>query len=267
VARAGTVAGLYLHPIKACRGVAVDAVELDRRGIRGDRRWMIADAEGRFVSQRERPELSTVRVEVDAETMTLDAPGMTPIARPRATGDGDRVPVRIWEDACEATVDPIASEWISTFLGAPCRVVFMPDDVERPVDPGRARPGEIVGFADGFPLLVISRASLDDLNRRLDAPVPMTRFRPSIVVEGCDAYAEDGWERFRVGERAMRGVKRCARCAVTTVDPETGVKGKEPLRTLATYRSVDGKVMFGMNAIHDGGGVVRVGDPVWVEGA
>jgi uncharacterized protein YcbX len=130
------------------------------------------------------------------------------------------------------------------------------------VNPERARPGDVVSFADGYPFLVISEASLSDLNSRLETPLVMERFRPNIVVSGVPAYAEDTFRHVRFGEVGFRAVKRCDRCSVTTIDPETGARGKEPLRTLATYRREDGKVWFGMNLIHDAEGTLSVGDLV-----
>jgi uncharacterized protein YcbX len=141
-------------------------------------------------------------------------------------------------------------------------LLYMPDSERRAVNPNRARPGDIVSFADAYPLLLISEASLAALNQRLDAPVEMRRFRPNLVISGCEPYAEDGFSALSIGPLTFRGVKRCERCVVTTVDPATAEQGKEPLRTLARYRQSEGKVWFGMNLIHDGPGTLRLGDPV-----
>ncbi|HEY1534819.1 MAG TPA: MOSC domain-containing protein, partial [Polyangiaceae bacterium] len=141
-------------------------------------------------------------------------------------------------------------------------LVYMTDTEHRLVNPARARAGDIVSFADGYPFLLISEASLEDLNARLDEPITMDRFRPNIVVSGTEPYAEDGYSQVRLGELWFRGVKRCDRCVVTTIDPLTGERGSEPLRTLAKYRLEDQRVWFGMNLIHDGTGMLRVGDPV-----
>jgi hypothetical protein len=157
-----------------------------------------------------------------------------------------------------------AAEWLGRFLGTSCRLVCLPDDRVRAVDPEFARPGDQVGFADGFPFLVIARASLDDLNARLPEPLSMVRFRPNLVIGGATPYAEDGWRRIRVGALELRLVKPCSRCTVPTVDPATGERGPEPLRTLTGYRRRGNKVYFGQNAVHDGIGELAVGDPVEV---
>jgi uncharacterized protein YcbX len=174
--------------------------------------------------------------------------------------------VAIWKDQCVAVAAGAeADAWFTALLGTPCRLVTMPSSTVRQVDLGYAEPGDPVGFADGFPFLLISQGSLDELNRRLEHPVPMDRFRPNIVVDGCEPHAEDGWSRVTIGEISFRVVKPCARCVITTTDQQTGERGREPLRTLATYRRVGNKVLFGQNLIHDGVGAVRVGDPCVVE--
>ena len=157
-----------------------------------------------------------------------------------------------------------ADRWFGRFLGSSCQLVRKPEDDVRPVDSAYARGGDQTSFADAFPLLLISEASLEDLNRRLESPVPMNRFRPNLVVRGCGPYAEDGWEEVRAGGASFRVAEPCARCAITTVDRGSGERGKEPLRTLATYRKADGEVLFGRYLIHASNGTVRVGDPVEV---
>jgi uncharacterized protein YcbX len=171
-------------------------------------------------------------------------------------------PVRVWQDRVMACAHPDGSAWFSQFLGAPHELVYMTDAEQRPVNPARARAGDIVSFADGYPFLLISEASLADLNARLQKPIGMERFRPNIVISGTEPFAEDDYAEVSLGAITFRGVKRCDRCVVTTIDPLTGEAGKEPLRTLAQYRLEDQRVWFGMNLIHDGDGVLRVGDPV-----
>jgi uncharacterized protein YcbX len=174
--------------------------------------------------------------------------------------DGERVECRIWNDTASALCHADGSRWFSDFLNDDVRLVYMPDSERRAVNPKRARRGDIVSFADGYPLLVISEASLADLNSRLSKPLEMRRFRPNLVLADCEPFAEDRFTTLFIGEVSFRAVKRCDRCSVTTVDPSTGERGKEPLRTLAQYRLEDGKVWFGMNLIHDGPGELRVGD-------
>ncbi|HWZ90672.1 MAG TPA: MOSC N-terminal beta barrel domain-containing protein [Polyangiaceae bacterium] len=256
------VSALYVYPIKACRGVRVTDWPVVERGFDADRRWMIVDDAGVFVTQREVPRLALVTTAFDGAALSVSAPGLAPLRLPRSHEVEATRRVRVWSDELFGCVHAEGSAWFSQYLGAPIELVYMPDAQHRPVNPARARAGDIVSFADGYPFLLISEASLADLNRRLAEPVPMERFRPNIVVSGTEPFAEDGFAQVRLGDISFRGVKRCDRCSVTTVDLETGKAGREPLRTLATFRLEDSRVWFGMNLIHDGPGVLRVGDPV-----
>lgn len=226
---------------------------------------MVVDASGIFMSQRTYPRLALIATEIGWDSLTVNAPAMDTMKIPFRLTESDAVRVRVWNDVVEAvSTGAGAEEWFSRFLGVSCRLVYMPDDVRRPVDPKYAIADNIVSFADAFPLLLISQPSLDDLNARLALPLPMNRFRPSLVVTGCDPYAEDGWHKIRVGPVTLRVVKPCSRCATTTVDQQTGISAKEPLATLSLYRSVNGKVMFGQNVIPTSTGILRLGDSVEV---
>jgi len=256
------ISALYVYPIKSCRGVRVTQWPIVERGFDADRRWMIVNASGRFLSQREVPRLTLVTTAFDGDTVRVQGPELGPLILPRHyEADATRV-VQIWRDQSVGCVHPEGSAWFSTFLGAPHELVYMPDAERRQVNPDRARAGDIVSFADGYPFLLISEAALADLNRRLADPIPMERFRPNIVVNGIEAFAEDDFEHVQLGPISFRAVKRCDRCSITTVDLETGKTSREPLRTLATFRLQDSKVWFGMNLIHDGPGVLQVGDTV-----
>jgi uncharacterized protein YcbX len=261
------VTALYVYPVKGCAGIRVTHAEVVARGFARDRRWMIVDADGMFVTQRTKPRLALVRTTLDGDDIVLEAPGLPTLRLPVRHEAGERRAVQVWSHVGAAVVHPEGSGWVSRYLGAPHGLVYMPDDHLRQVSPERARPGDVVSFADGYPFLLISEASLGALNARLPAPLAMTRFRPSVVVAGCAPFAEDGWAQLRIGALGFRGVKRCERCVVTTVDPETGQGGVEPLRTLATFRRSPGEgnqVWFGMNLIHDGAGALAVGDAVTV---
>jgi uncharacterized protein YcbX len=223
---------------------------------------MIVDGSGEMVTQRERHELARVSTALHGNGFVLNAPGLSPLELPGKHEHGARVQGRVWDHEGAFSLHEPGSGWFSEYLGPGHRLLYMTDDHERPVNPERARPGDVVGFADAYPFLVISEASLAELNRRLPAPLAMRRFRPNIVVSGASAFAEDGFSRVRIGAIGFRGPKRCDRCVVTTIDPETGVSGQEPLRTLATFRKEHGKVWFGMNLIHDDEGELAVGDPV-----
>lgn len=260
------LARIYTYPVKSCGGVALERGELGDRGLRHDRRWMLVDCEGRFLSQRRLPRMALISVSLAAEALLLEAPGMSTLALPlQPTPDelGARLPVRVFDDVTEgAAAGAEADRWFGEFLGLGCRLVYMPDDVVRPVDTRYAQEGDRVGFADGFPLLLFSEASLADLNSRLPEPVAEDRFRPNLVVSGCEAFAEDGWRRLRIGEVDLRVAKPCSRCTITTVDQSSGEKGKEPLRALAGYRQTGGKVLFGQNLAHDAPGEIAVGQLV-----
>jgi len=175
------------------------------------------------------------------------------------------VAVRVWDDRVSAErVSAEADAWLSQFIEQACRLVHMPDTARRAVDPDYAAADDQVGFADGFPFLLISQASLDDLNARLDQPLPMLRFRPNLVISGCAPYAEDNWRRIRIGALEFRVAKPCSRCVIPTIDYATGEHGREPLQTLMTYRRRDNKIYFGQNLIHDASGRLERGMPVEV---
>lgn len=256
---------IHIYPIKATRGLDLDEAVVEARGLAHDRRWMLVDENGMFLTQREHPRLALVHVQVQPSHLSLQAPSMDPLTVPFPGRDAARLPVQIWKDTLTAAgAAPAAHAWFSRYLDFPCRLVYMDEAAVRPVDPAYNTGGDEVSFADGYPVLLTSEASLADLNTRLDAPVPMTRFRPNLVISGFEAFAEDRWSRVRIGAMVFRVVKPCARCVVITVDQQTAAQGKEPLRTLNRFRKQDGKVCFGENLIADQPGVVRVGDPVEV---
>jgi uncharacterized protein YcbX len=261
--------GIFVYPIKACGGIPLERAVVAERGLADDRRYMLVDRAGEFITQRSVPKLCRVRPRFTGSgAFEVTAPDQRPLELPRELSgpDLEPVPYRVWSSSGSALRHPEGSRWFSEFLNDDVSLVYMPDTEQRAVNPQRARPGDIVSFADGYPMLLISEASLEELNRRLDEPLEMRRFRPNLVISGCAPHAEDGFARLQIGAVAFRGVKRCDRCMVTTIDPDTGEKGKEPLRTLAHYRFEDGKVWFGMNLIHDGSGTLHVGDTVTVHG-
>ena len=255
--------GLNIYPIKSARGLALDESVVDEFGLRYDRRWMVVDQSGVFLSQRSHPRLALVVPSIRDETLQIDAPGMPTLRTPLHPKNTVASSVTVWGDTCLATwVGDRAAEWFSDFLGSACTLVHMADQAVRPADLTFAPPGVRVSFADGFPFLMISEESLADLNGRLADPLPMNRFRPNLVVAGGEPYAEDGWRSIEIGGVRLQVVKPCARCLVTTTNQDTGERGKEPLRTLATYRKVGGEVMFGQNVVHENTGRLRIGDPV-----
>lgn len=258
-----TLSQVYVYPIKSAGGISLEAAAVDGRGLRHDRRWMLVDADGYFMSQRRFPRMALISVRLLPEYLVVEAPRTDALYLPLHPGPTDLVPVRIWGDLVGGSpVGEKADFWFSSFLGTPCRLVYMPDGVVRPVDQEYGGAGDHVGFADGFPFLLVSEASLGDLNGKLRDPLPVDRFRPNLVVKGSGPFAEDGWRKLRIGEVSFRVVKPCARCSIVTVDQQTGERGREPLRTLARYRRIDNAVYFGQNLIHDSPGTVRVGDAV-----
>jgi len=262
------VHGLYCYPVKSCGGTSLASATVGPRGIVGDRRWMVVDETGEFLTQRELHRMALVSPRlIHNGLLELSAPGMPPLTV-APDGREDRVDVSIWSDRCVALDEgPSAAEWLSAFLEVRCRLVRFPDDATRRVDPQYGSPNDQVGFADGFSFLLTSCASLDDLNHRLAAALPMNRFRPNIVVSGGEAFEEDRWTRISIDGIVFAVVKPCARCVITTVDQRTGEASHEPLRTLATFRNVAGRgVMFGQNLIHEQSGVLHVGAEVAVLG-
>ena len=264
------LAAIAVYPLKSAAGVALEACRVESRGLAGDRRWMVTDPAGRCLTAREHPCLVLVRTRTVAGGLLLEAPERAPITVPCATSEAGRRlrAVTLWSDGCDA-VDSgdEAASWFEDLLGTPVRLVEMTEECLRPADPDVARPGDLVSFADGYPVLLTGRASLEALNARLGNATSMRRFRPNLVVEGAPPFAEDHWWRVRIGEVELEGAENSERCAFPTIDPDTGVKdpGREPMRTLATFRRrPEGGVFFGQNLIPRTLGTVRVGDPVEV---
>ncbi|MDB4945269.1 MAG: Flavodoxin reductase [Labilithrix sp.] len=256
------VAELHVYPIKGARGVALDRSDVLRGGLRHDRRFMAVTPEGRFITQREHPKLALVTTELRGDTLVMGAAG-TFVELPLGMDDSHRRHVHVWHDAVEAVaVAGDSAAALSDHLGVACALVFLPEHVIRPLDPRFSQPGDRVGFADGFPLLLASRASLAELNGRLETPVPMNRFRPNVVVEGGAAYQEDHHDHARIGTLAYRMPKRCGRCTVITIDQASARVTSEPLRTLARYRRVANAVYFGQNLVPDEEGSIAIGDEV-----
>jgi uncharacterized protein len=257
------LAALNIYPIKSARGIALREWEVDEFGLQHDRRWMVVDESGRFLSQRTHPRMALVIPSVADGLLRVNGPGMPALETPLTPATSVTTTVSVWNDVCAATwLGEKPAEWFSAFLGTACSLVHMPAGVVRPVNPMFAPAGSRVSFADGYPFLIISEESLADLNGRLSDPLPMNRFRPNLVVSGGEPFAEDTWAEVEISGVRLRVVKPCERCVVTTTDQATATRGKEPLRTLATYRKVKDEVMFGQNAIHENTGRLRVGDPV-----
>ncbi len=245
------LSGLFQYPLKSARGRALDTADVGPRGLAGDRRWMLVDDSGKFLSQREHGVMALIDIQpLGDERWQLQAPGQ-PVLQLQRPESACR-PVRVWSDDTEGQpADAAANAWFSTVLGQPVTAVYMPERVTRAVDARYAQAGDTVSYADGFPLLLIGESSLADLNARLRRPVSMRNFRPNLVVRGAPAFAEDDWQHIRIGDCLFDVVKPCSRCVLTTRDPDSGDADpdREPLRTLASYRRREGGVMFGQNLI------------------
>lgn len=260
-----TLAALNCYPVKSCRGFGAARMELDARGLWYDRQWMVVDTAGGFLTQRKHPRMALVRTAIKGSELVLAAPGRADLRIPLEASQGELCSVQCWGYDCLALEQsPETAAWLSEFLGTPLRLVRMVDDFERIVDPRYAPEKALTAFSDGFPLLLLSEASLEDLNQRLEEPLPMNRFRPNLVVKGCEPYAEDGWKRLRIAGVEFDVCKPCSRCVITTVDQATGERGGEPLRALAGYRRRGSAVLFGQNLVHRGRGPLNVGDKVEV---
>lgn len=265
------VSGLFVYPVKSCRGHAVSAASVDAWGFLNDRRYMVVSPTGDFFTQRQLPRMALIETELTVAGLGLAAAGHPAIEVSVLARQPTTLAAKVWKDAV-LTDDcgDAAAEWLTCFLGTPARLVHMGTAYHRPVKPGKAQPGDTVSFADGYPFLAITEASVAHLNARIithgNEPVPMDRFRSNLVIADCAAFAEDAWTRLQIGEVIFRNAGPCARCIVTTTDQHSGERGKEPLRTLATFRrNVDdpADVNFGVNLINETKtGTVRVGDEV-----
>jgi uncharacterized protein YcbX len=251
---------LHFYPVKGCKGLAPASFSVGQKGPNFDRRWMIIDENGRFLSQRQIPKMALIETAIDKEFLRINIPNEQEICLP-VTEEGQSTMVTVWKDTCPALDQgDKAAEALSRYLEIKCRLVFMPESTIRQVNLKYASVGETVGFADAYPFLLISEASLEDLNSRLEKPILMNRFRPNLVVSGCKPHEEDTWKWIRIGEIRFKVAKPCSRCTVTTIDQLTLEQGREPLQTLAEYRKMEGGIMFGANLIHTTKGSLQVGD-------
>jgi hypothetical protein len=272
------ITGLFVYPIKGCRGIPLTTATLGPMGLAHDRRWMVVDAgSGRFLTQRERPQLARVAATIDGDVLLVEIPGAAALTLPPGSA-GESLRVIVWRDEVAALAPSAAADAaLSAFLGRAVRLVRFDERERRGCDPDHAPPGAHTGFADGFPLLVTSEGSLAELDDALaeagHPPVPMRRFRPNVVVGGVPTRAEDAHKALHVGDLVVDLVKPCDRCIVTTTDQDTGERaGDEPLRTLKHIRRNPrtGGVWFGQNGVprlRDGETVrLAVGDPVTFTG-
>lgn len=263
------IKSIHIYPIKSLAGIELTESRVQRRGLEHDRRWMLIDENGRFISQRENPKLALLQPSIKENLMFIqDRTGyMTPLGFEMSEPEHEAIEVSIWDDVCMAKpLDLKINQWFSKFMGKPVRLVYMHEGSTRIADQRYApKKDDIVSFADGYPILVIGQASLDLLSEKVGTEVPMNRFRPNIVIDGLQPNEEDTLAEVTIGNLKLFGVKPCARCIMTTIDQESAEKGKEPLSTLASYRKVGNKTLFGENFIPDSEGLVKVGDLLNIE--
>jgi len=255
---------INIYPVKSLSGVSVKSAEIDAYGLQYDRKWMLIDEHNKFLSQRSFPKMAMLKTALSDNNLIISS-NQLPVGEVQIPLDPFKyeqiIKVDIWDDRVDAwRLSNAYDQWFSNALQTNCRLVYMPSSSKRLVDTRYAKKEEIVGFADGFPFMLIGEASLQDLNNRLSTPVPMARFRPNLVVEGSSPYDEDQWHIINIGNNRFEVAKPCSRCTVTTIDIETATPGREPLKTLATYRTFGKKVMFGQNLLCQFGGGINVGD-------
>lgn len=259
---------IYIYPIKSLGGISLLQAQVQQTGLQYDRRWMLTDREGNFLSQRTFAQMAMLQVELAEEGLLVSHKKghLSPVIIPYNKTTQREVTVTIWDDVCTALeVSSEANKWFSAALDMPAFLVYMPDDSQRNVDLRYACNGEIVSFADAYPMMIIGQSSLDDLNSRLANPVLMNRFRPNLVFNGGQPFCEDSFASFEMGEVKFNAVKPCYRCVLTTINQEDGTKGREPLRTLSTYRTYKNKIMFGQNLLHSNTGVIKRGDELIIK--
>ncbi len=263
------LSALYRYPLKSGKAETLAHIGLDKLGLDGDRRWMLVDeASGRFLTQRAVAQMSQLSALWSASGgLTLSGTGRPTLEVALPGADAELRGVTIWRDTLRVPdAGDEAARWVSDFIGKPTRLVQVPLERARTTAAGYGKDDDQVAFADGFPLLLIGQASLDDLSQRIGRRMEMLRFRPNLVIEGSEAFAEDGWKRIRIGDVELRVVKSCSRCILTTIDPATGERSadRQPLATLETYRKEPDGVMFGQNLVNDGVGRLEIGMPVTI---
>ena len=256
---------IRIYPVKSIAGISMQSSQVFPHGLDKDRLLMLIDDNGLFITQRKYTSLALLKTSFDNGAIKIIAPNQSELFISEADFGNSTTYVKVWRSECDGVVaNEKINQWFSEYLQMSVRLIKYNHKKPRATDPSYSQPGDIVSYADGYPLLVISQASLDDLNSRLKTPVTMDRFRPNIVVDGCRAYAEDCWKKIKIGQIEFDAVKKCERCILTTIDPLTGIKdiNRQPLNTLAEYRKEPAGVMFGMNLIPRSGGMIRRDDRV-----
>ena len=260
-----TLSQISIYPVKSLQGINLNESEVEERGFKYDRRWMLIDDENMFITQRSFPEMVFIQLRMENDRLFFShrRKNIEPISISLFEMPREEIQVQVWDDNCTAMkYGQEINGWFSKAMGFECKLVYMPHFSERKTSTKYYTESKSVSFADGYPYLLIGEESLKNLNKKLHNPVAMDRFRPNIVFHGGEPHAEDNWKEIYIGEVGFTIVKPCSRCIITTVDPETGKKGKEPLLTLHTYRNFGNKILFGQNTIAHNNGCIKVGDRI-----
>lgn len=256
---------IFIYPVKSLAGICVESWDVVQTGLKYDRQWMLIDENGQFLSQRRLPKMALIQTCLTDSELILSVKDFADLHLPLEFDSDEIIKSTVWGDCCDGLhVSNEADAWLSDVLQTTCKLVYLSVQTKRGVDLKYATQTDRVAFSDGFPFLIISENSLNALNSQLENPVEMARFRPNLVISGCEAYAEDSWREIKIGNIEFRLPKPCSRCSVPAINPKTAEVGKEPLTTLNRLRKIDGKIYFGQNALHNQQGIITVGNRVSV---
>lgn len=255
---------IYIYPVKSLGGISVDSAIAETRGLKYDRRFLLVDENAMFMTQRDFPQLALLKLSYSEKGFkVLNTKDNSHLIIPFESDSNKNISVTIWDDVCKAVkLGNDFDDWFSNAAGKKCSLVYMPDDEKRIVEKKYINDEHIVSFADAYPFLIIGQASLEDLNSRLQRPIPMNRFRTNFVFTGGNPYEEDYWKDFKISDAKFKAVKPCARCVITTTDQDTAERSVEPLKTLSDYRKINNKVMFGMNVVCNKPGIVSINQKI-----
>jgi uncharacterized protein len=255
---------IYIYPVKSLGGISVNSAIVEERGLKYDRRYLLVDENNMFMTQRDYPRLAFLKLSFSENGFkVLNTQNNSYTSIPFESDSKENISVTIWDDVCSAVrVSKELDDWFLKAINKKCSLVYIPDNEKRIVEKKYINDEHIVSFADAYPYLIIGQSSLDDLNARLENPIPMNRFRTNFVFTGGNPFEEDNWSDFKIGNVDFKAVKPCARCVITTTNQDTAERSSEPLKTLSEYRKINNKVMFGMNLVCKQTGSISVGNKI-----
>lgn len=259
------LSGIFIYPVKSLPGISLEIAEVKEKGFANDRRWMLVDSTNNFITQRFFPQMVFIKVEIVNDKLKFISRRnqIEPLEINISDQPQKFTRVRIWDDIVDAVeYSKEINSWFSKVIETDCKLVYMPNSTKRLTSTKYFDESKSVSFADGYPYLIIGEESLRNLNSKLNESIKMSQFRPNIVFRGGIAHDEDNWKNIKIGRLKFTVGKPCARCVITTINPNSGLKNKEPLATLSKYRNFDGKVMFGQNAIANTEGTIKLGDKI-----